>query len=961
MAITQARYGNFDPFETNADAYANVEYSVYPLSQVRPLFFNARVANLGSVVQTGVQLEVTITNNLGYSETVISDPATLSPGDTIVLALDPFTPPGQIADYLLEFVVLPNADDDNPLNNIADRTFSISEAEFARDLGAMQAVANETGDSDFRAGPAYTFTSDAEIHCIGAAISSSSDVGVYFINQLLDGENFDFISETELGMTSPEFFFDVNGGNFHWLSMDLSPVQVLADDSYVPMFHSFGGVEEVFVGISGEPEPITNFVFAEFSSQSCDPCFSETTYMVRMGLNEEFCQTAMNPGLSFVTVSGSTYFDENCDGEFNNGENLISGQTIYRDDNTPIGFSNQQGEFTTYVVTDQVHNLYTSQLSGFSSNTIEVFEEEPVEVTGDFGYCLQSELIDLGVSVSPVGLPPRPGFPVEYEVCVTNHGSVSTGAEVTFDYTNMPNVSVIESDGGTDSGSSITWSIDELDLFQTHCFSVAMQVAVGTPAGTVMNPVASVQPTPPGIDMNVHNDQHSFIHEVVAAYDPNDKNVDYPLVNYTEMEPGEGAELEYLIRFQNTGNFFATFVRVEDELPELLDLSTIEMIHASHDYELIFHEGQLVEWYFDNIMLPDSTSDEPGSHGHIHFRIKTVPDVSLEDVIENSASIFFDFKEPVITEPAITSFVDCSEGSLSIVTPDVICEGDPFTLTSNRPDFDEYVWTINGEDLDGEEVEYSTFLEETVNATLYATNPVCTLTTEIQMPVLPQPSFSVIPEGYTVCGVGEELEINAVGSASWYLNDELVATGDPVVLSESGNYDIVVENECGIMEMNVPVQIVDVPEEISLTYDGEQLIVQPEGSDYSWLLDGLPVSTDGPTYTPTETGNYSVVVFFEGSSCSLSSNVVLITVSVDEILAEQISLFPNPAKDVVTIVLPAGKWQMSLVDASGNQIRNFENVSGTQYDMELKGVAPGAYFVNIWSAEASAVKKLIVE
>src|SRR5690606_15783340 len=422
-------------------------------------------------------------------------------------------------------------------------------------------------------------------------------------------------------------------------------------------------------------------------------------------------------------------------------------------------------------------------------------------------------------------------FPVDYEVCVTNHGSMSTGAEVTFDYSNMLNVSVIESDGGDVSGSSIVWNMDELELFQTHCFSVTMQVAVGTPAGTILNPVASVQPTPPVIDVNVHNDEHSFVHEVVAAYDPNDKTVDYPVVNYTEIEDGEGAELEYLIRFQNTGNFFATIVRVEDELPELLDLSTIEMINASHEYELLFHEDNNIEWVFDDIMLPDSTTDEPGSHGHIHFRIRTVPGVVLEDVIENHASIFFDFKDPVITEPAITTFMDCSEGSLSIDAPEVICAGELFTLVSNRPDFDTYTWTINGQEFTGEEVEYSTFLEEEITIELTATNAICTLSADLIVPVLPQPAINIIPEGFTVCGLGEELFINAVGAVSWYLNDELVANGDPVVLTETGVYDIVAENECGSIEISIPVQVVELPEEVALTFNGDHLVVSPEGSN----------------------------------------------------------------------------------------------------------------------------------
>src|SRR5690606_19996484 len=218
------------------------------------------------------------------------------------------------------------------------------------------------------------------------------------------------------------------------------------------------------------------------------------------------------------------------------------------------------------------------------------------------------------------------------------------------------------------------------------------------------NPVVSVDAMPnPTADIDLSNNVHSFSHEVVAAYDPNDKLVDQPVVNFTEIEVGEGVELQYVIRFQNTGNFFATNVRVEDVLPELLDVNTIETIHASHDYELVIHPNNMVEWVFEDIMLPDSTTNEAESHGQIHFKINTVPEITLENVIENSASIYFDFKEPVVTEPAVTTFMDCSEGSLDVLGQLAVCSGESLILTANRTDFETYTWFINGEEVDGSE------------------------------------------------------------------------------------------------------------------------------------------------------------------------------------------------------------------------------------------------------------------
>jgi len=97
--------------------------------------------------------------------------------------------------------------------------------------------------------------------------------------------------------------------------------------------------------------------------------------------------------------------------------------------------------------------------------------------------------------------------------------------------------------------------------------------------------------------------------EIVAAYDPNDKSVTPETSEPTENEP-----LEYTIRFQNTGNFQADFVVVKDTLSNLLDLTTFQMIAASHEYEVAI-ENRIATWTFNEINLPDSTSDEAGSHG----------------------------------------------------------------------------------------------------------------------------------------------------------------------------------------------------------------------------------------------------------------------------------------------------------------------------------------------------------
>jgi hypothetical protein len=67
----------------------------------------------------------------------------------------------------------------------------------------------------------------------------------------------------------------------------------------------------------------------------------------------------------------------------------------------------------------------------------------------------------------------------------------------------------------------------------------------------------------------------------------------------------------------------------------------------------LYGEG-ILEFFFDNINLPDSTSDEPGSHGFVQFSIRPKTGLAVGEVIENTAFIYFDFNEAVVTNTVLT-------------------------------------------------------------------------------------------------------------------------------------------------------------------------------------------------------------------------------------------------------------------------------------------------------------------
>ena len=123
------------------------------------------------------------------------------------------------------------------------------------------------------------------------------------------------------------------------------------------------------------------------------------------------------------------------------------------------------------------------------------------------------------------------------------------------------------------------------------------------------------------------------------------------------MPPNYIAEkdrLIYTIRFQNTGTLPASFIMLRDVIPATLDITSLKIVNASHPYKLTVRDKNIVEVYFANIQLPDSTFDEANSHGFVQFSIKPKTGLALNAAINNSASIFFDYNNPVITNTATT-------------------------------------------------------------------------------------------------------------------------------------------------------------------------------------------------------------------------------------------------------------------------------------------------------------------
>ncbi len=164
-------------------------------------------------------------------------------------------------------------------------------------------------------------------------------------------------------------------------------------------------------------------------------------------------------------------------------------------------------------------------------------------------------------------------------------------------------------------------------------------------SGTVHTYTSSIDARGAVADCDSTNNNGMLSMILGNSYDPNDKSVSHPPM----ISPDVQDELIYTIRFQNTGTAPAQDVYILDTLSSFLDWSTLKVINASHYMQLIDLGNGVMKFNFPGIWLPDSTNNEPESHGRVVFSIEENANNPLNSIIENTGYIYFDWNEAIIT------------------------------------------------------------------------------------------------------------------------------------------------------------------------------------------------------------------------------------------------------------------------------------------------------------------------
>ncbi len=314
----------------------------------------------------------------------------------------------------------------------------------------------------------------------------------------------------------------------------------------------------------------------------------------------------------------------------------------------PDGMYSVGVDVGSHIITCIPHSVYIDSITP-AFHDAQFTDPFQVDTLNDFAVHLQPNVQDLVIDLTNV-TPARPGFTSDQHITYFNAGTQVQNGAVSFTYD--PLMSFVSSSVPPDvvNGNTLTWNFTQLQISEYRVINVVLQLPPGVAIGTAISHTMVADPV--ATDQAPGDNTHTYADVVVGSYDPNDKAVQPS--QRTPAEVAAGESVDYTIRFQNTGTYMAERVVITDTLSSDLQWNTMQLVSASHLHSWYISNGVL-HVIFDDIMLPDSTSDEPGSHGFVKFRMQPMSTLTLGESVANIANIYFDFNEPVITNAAVFS------------------------------------------------------------------------------------------------------------------------------------------------------------------------------------------------------------------------------------------------------------------------------------------------------------------
>lgn len=347
-------------------------------------------------------------------------------------------------------------------------------------------------------------------------------------------------------------------------------------------------------------------------------------------------------GAEFEVFSGNVFNDLNQNGLQDNGEPPLKNIIVSAEPLGSYSSTNDEGSYSL-VAASGLDSLRVSLPNAYSS-ALPPFRLTTTAGTGyDFGIHFTEGATDLKLDLTNWA-PFRPGFDNDISVTVSNVGN-ETVNNGWVDLLIPGSISIQSTDpvgGVVVTNDTLRWFFGALAPFDQAHLHISILVDANATLGDILTISGELFAAN---DLNLSNNYDAIREIIVGSYDPNDKAA---ATYITPEDLAAGKPIEYTIRFENTGTFFAEKVVIRDFLEANLNPASFQLISSSHPCTWHMRSDGGITFTLDNLFLL------PGETGFIKFSVAADASLELNQAVYNTAEIVFDFNAPIVTNTVKT-------------------------------------------------------------------------------------------------------------------------------------------------------------------------------------------------------------------------------------------------------------------------------------------------------------------
>ncbi len=179
------------------------------------------------------------------------------------------------------------------------------------------------------------------------------------------------------------------------------------------------------------------------------------------------------------------------------------------------------------------------------------------------------------------------------------------------------------------------------------------------------------------------NNVSNFSTTIYGSFDPNFKQVSPRGTGTNGLISPNDSVIEYMVHFQNLGNWYAQNVIVVDTLDNNLDWTTMRPVYMSAPCQVTLKQAgayKIATFTFNNIYLTPQSMDDARSQGAFTYTVETKPGLAAGTQFRNKASIYFDYNEPIVTNSTVNTI---GTAVVNNVTTTEISAANTFTVYPN--------------------------------------------------------------------------------------------------------------------------------------------------------------------------------------------------------------------------------------------------------------------------------------